>query len=247
MRVPPLILSCLLLSAQAAAEELSELREVPQDLWGSFKEQGRPEGLLTLLAAGGAASIARYGGTTTFDDIHIADTLQRHKPLGVRATDFGSFIGNPVYLFPTMGVTYFAGWSLDKDTAQEFGLLGFEALALAGIETEILKVSVRRLRPDHSDLAAFPSGHTSSSFALATVAASQWGWEVGVPACLAAGFVGYSRMESNKHYLSDVLAGAGLGIISGRAVYKVRRHEHPARYAFVPFVSPGGGGVAVLF
>jgi membrane-associated phospholipid phosphatase len=167
--------------------------------------------------------------------------------LGVRATDFGSFIGNPVYLLPTMVTTYFAGWSLDANSTQEFGLLSTEALALAGLETEILKFSVPRLRPDHSDLAAFPSGHTSSSFALATVAASQWGWKVGVPACVAAGFVGYSRMESNKHYLSDVLAGAGLGIVSGRAVYKVRRHEHPDRYAFVPFVAPGGGGVAVLF
>ena len=231
----------------AAAAELSELQEVPKDLWGGFKEEGRPEGLLTLLAAGTGAGIARYGNTTNFDDFHIAATLQRHPPLGRRATDFGNVIGYPLYLLPVMGATYFAGWSLDAHSAQEFGLLGFEALSLAGLQTEILKVSVPRLRPDNSDLAAFPSGHASASFSLATVAASYWGWEVGVPAYLAAGFVGYTRMESRKHYLSDVLFGAGLGIISGRAVYKVHRRRHPERYAFAPFVSPGGGGVAVFF
>ncbi|MCX5795991.1 MAG: phosphatase PAP2 family protein [Elusimicrobia bacterium] len=247
MKAAVLLVLFLLLPAQAAAAELSELREVPKDFWNGFKEQGRPEGLLTLLAAGAGASIARYGGTTTFDDVRIAGTLQRHAPLGSRATDFGAVIGYPLYLIPAMGATYFAGWSLDARSTQEFGLSGFEALALAGLETEILKVSVRRVRPDHSDLAAFPSGHTSASFALATVAASQWGWEVGVPACLLAGFVGYTRMESNKHYLSDVLAGAGVGIISGRAVYKTRRRAHPDRYVFAPFVSPGGGGVTVFF
>jgi len=165
----------------------------------------------------------------------------------VRASDFGAVIGYPLYLLPVMGATYFAGWYFDENSVQEFGLLGFEALSLAGIETEILKVSVRRLRPDTTDLAAFPSGHTSASFALATVAASQYGWGVGIPSCLLAGFVGYTRMESNKHYLSDVLFGAGVGIASGRAIYRFRRRTHPNRYAFIPFVSPNGGGVAVIF
>lgn len=245
--VPALLISFLLPPAPAAAAELRELREFPKDLWSGVKEEVRPEGLLTILASGGSASVARFGGTAHFDDIRIAGTLQRHAPLGRRATDLGAVIGQPLILLPAMGAAYFAGWAADADPAQEFGLLGFEALALAGLQTEILKLSVRRLRPDSTDLAAFPSGHTASSFSLAAVAASQWGWKVGVPACLAAGFVGYTRMESNKHYLSDVLAGAGVGIISGRALYKVRRRAHPGRYAFAPFLSPGGGGVRVFF
>ena len=126
-------------------------------------------------------------------------------------------------------------------------MLGFESLSLAGAQTLILKYSVRRLRPDKTDRAAFPSGHASASFALATVAASKWGWKVGVPACILASFVGFSRMENGSHYLSDVFFGAGLGIVSGRAAYKVRRQAHPDRYAFTPFVSPGGGGVAIFF
>jgi membrane-associated phospholipid phosphatase len=247
MKAPVLLIFLLLLPAPAAAAELRELREFPKDLWGGVKEEVRPEGLLTLLAAGGGASLARFGGTTTFDDIRIAATLRRHAPLGRRAADAGAVVGQPLYLLPALGAVYFAGWAADADPTQEFGLLGFEALALAGLQTQVLKLGVRRVRPDSTDLDAFPSGHASASFALAAAAASRWGWKVGVPACLAAGFVGYTRMESNRHYLSDVLAGAGLGIASGRAVYKFRRKAHPERYAFAPFFSPGGGGVRVFF
>lgn len=216
-------------------------------MWGSFKEEGKPEGLLTLLTAGAGASIARFGSRTYFDDFRVADTLERNAPLGKRAIDVGAAVGHPLYLIPAMAGTYFAGAYARAGEAQEFGLMGFEALTLAGLQTEILKVSVRRLRPDKTDFAAFPSGHASASFALATVAASQWGWKVGAPACLLAGFVGYTRMEGRNHYLSDVFFGAGLGIASGRAVYKFRKHKHPDRYVFAPFISPGGGGFTVAF
>lgn len=247
MRAPALILLLLLLPATAPAAELRELKEFPKDMWGSFKEEGKPEGLLTLLTAGAGASIARFGSRTYFDDFRVADTLQRNTPLGKRAVDFGAVIGYPVYLLPAAAGAYFAGSYFSADSSQEFGLMGFEALALAGLQTEILKVSVRRLRPDKTDFAAFPSGHTSASFALATVAASKWGWKIGVPACMLASFVGYTRMEGRSHYLSDVFFGAGLGIASGRAVYKFRKHAHPDRYVFAPFISPGGGGVTVAF
>lgn len=247
MNLPALLVLFALLPARAAAAELRELREVPRDLWGGVKEEVRPEGLLTLLVAGSGASIARYSGAAHFDDYRIADSMRGHAYLGKRATDFGAVIGYPAYLIPVMGATYFAGRYFDAGPTQEFGLAGFEALVLAGVQTQILKMSVRRVRPDNTDRAAFPSGHTSASFALATVAASQWGWEVGVPACLLAGFVGYTRMEGRNHYFSDVLFGAGVGIVSGRAVYKVRRRAHADRYVFAPFIMPGGGGVAVSF
>ncbi len=237
----------LLLSASAPAAELSELKQFPQDMWGSFKAQGEREGLMTLLTAGGAASIARYGSQTYFDDYHLAETLQRRRPLGQRATEFGARIGSPVYLFPALAGTYFAGIYFKADEAQEFAVMGFEALSLAGLQTLILKLSVNRLRPDGTDRAAFPSGHSSASFALATVAASKYGWKVGVPACMLASFVGYTRMEGGHHYLSDVVFGAGLGIISGRAVYKYRKGAHPDRYAFAPYVAPGGGGFTMVF
>ena len=73
-----------------------------------------------------------------------------------------------------------------------------------------------RVRPDGSNRRSFPSGHTSSSFLAATIAHDLYGSKVSVPAYLLAGLTGVSRIHDNKHYLSDVIFGASLGIALGR-------------------------------
>jgi membrane-associated phospholipid phosphatase len=87
--------------------------------------------------------------------------------------------------------------------------------------TELIKVAVGRERPNGEDNKSFPSGHTSNSFALAAVAERHYGWKLGAPAYLLAGVVGASRLQQDKHYLSDVVAGATLGYIVGRTVVRV--------------------------
>ena len=62
---------------------------------------------------------------------------------------------------------------------------------------------------------SFPSGHASISFAGATFLQKRYGWRYGIPAFLAAAFVGYSRVESDEHWTKDVLGGAAIGIASG--------------------------------
>jgi membrane-associated phospholipid phosphatase len=236
------LLACL--PAFACAEE--ELRALPRDLVHGLRQEARPEGVTAVLAGAMAAGAVRFNGTP-FNDEHIRDTLVLNQPTGRRAQDLGAFIGNPLFLFPATGLAYAGGRLGGSDSFREFGLAGFEALILSGAETEVLKLTVRRLRPDRTDLDAFPSGHTSGSFALATVAASRWGWPAAVPAYLTAGFVGYSRIEKNKHYLSDVLFGAGLGIACGRSIHKARRAAEPGRYAWRPYFSPAGAGLEVVF
>jgi membrane-associated phospholipid phosphatase len=87
--------------------------------------------------------------------------------------------------------------------------------------SQVIKVAVGRERPNGQDDKSFPSGHTSNSFALAAVAERHYGWKLGVPAYLLASLVGASRLEQDKHYLSDVVAGATLGYIVGRTVVRV--------------------------
>jgi len=87
--------------------------------------------------------------------------------------------------------------------------------------TEVLKVTVRRERPDGSNNQSFPSGHASNAFTLATVAERHYGWKVGVPAYAVAAAIGYSRLVRDKHYLSDTVAGAALGYIVGLTVVRV--------------------------
>jgi membrane-associated phospholipid phosphatase len=113
--------------------------------------------------------------------------------------------------------------------------------------TEILKYSVKRERPDGSDSLSFPSGHTSTAFSLATVAEQHYGWKVGVPAYALASCIGLTRIEQDRHHLSDVVAGATIGVIVGRTVTRLDGQE-PGRkrtLALAPATDPHGQGVGL--
>jgi hypothetical protein len=102
-----------------------------------------------------------------------------------------------------------------------------------------IKLSVQRTRPDGSQY-SLPSGHASTTFATATVLQRHFGWKAGVPAYAMASYVAASRVQVQRHYLSDVALGATLGIITGRAV-TVGRGD--TRFALGPSVVPGAAGI----
>jgi len=70
-------------------------------------------------------------------------------------------------------------------------------------------------RPDKSGDDSFPSNHTAGAFAAATTLNLRYGWQVGLPAYGLAALVGVGRVEADKHYWKDVLAGAALGSVAG--------------------------------
>jgi membrane-associated phospholipid phosphatase len=115
------------------------------------------------------------------------------------------------------------------------------AQILAGVMTQGLKHAVNRTRPDGSRF-SFPSGHASASFATAAVLQRHFGWKIGVPAFGAAAYASTSRLSENRHYASDGIFGAALGLVAGRTV-TIGRSER--RFALVPSVAPGA--VAVNF
>ena len=82
----------------------------------------------------------------------------------------------------------------------------------AGI-TYTVKLGVNRERPNGADY-SFPSGHTSASFSSAAYIHQRYGFKKGRIAYLAATYVGWSRVQANKHYTTDVLAGAVLGTLT---------------------------------
>lgn len=87
----------------------------------------------------------------------------------------------------------------------------------------ILKPLVDRTRPDGGHQ-SFPSGHAASAFAGAAFLQRRYGWRFGIPALAAATFVGYSRVESKRHYTSDVVAGAAIGIAANLVFTHPREH-----------------------
>ena len=64
---------------------------------------------------------------------------------------------------------------------------------------------------------SFPSGHTSISFCLASNLWDHYGPGIGIPLYLAAIVTGASRMQDDRHFFSDVVAGATIGMIVGHA------------------------------
>lgn len=92
----------------------------------------------------------------------------------------------------------------------------FSAATMAGVVNAV-KYSTRSLRPDTTDHRSFPSGHTATAFMTATMLVKEYGhlspW-VSIGAYTVAAGTGLMRMANNKHWVSDVMVGAGIGIIS---------------------------------
>jgi membrane-associated phospholipid phosphatase len=113
------------------------------------------------------------------------------------------------------------GALLAKDTEGLVQLTRAFGTAMAVVY--VLKFGTDRTRPDGGHL-SFPSGHAASAFTGAAFLQRRYGWKLGVPAYLLAGYVGYSRVESKHHYTSDVVAGAAIGIAANLVFTRPREH-----------------------
>lgn len=92
----------------------------------------------------------------------------------------------------------------------------------------LIKDKAGQLRPDGSDHQSFPSGHTAQAFATATFLAQEYKDRLPWMPYAAYGLastVGVMRMANNRHYVSDVLLGAGIGILSMKASYWTHQYK----------------------
>ena len=107
------------------------------------------------------------------------------------------------------------GLYLTYDNSDTEGRTQFFKSSLTTIlTTHLLKKTIHKSRPDDSDTNSFPSGHTSAAFSGATFIHERYGFSSAWPAYVVASFVGYSRVNAEKHYWEDVLAGAILAGIN---------------------------------
>jgi hypothetical protein len=95
---------------------------------------------------------------------------------------------------------------------------------LMGGVVRALDLKTRVMRPDGTDRSSFPSGHTAIAFMTATMLNKEYGdkspW-VGIGAYSVATATGLLRMANNKHWLRDVMVGAGIGIMSTECGYYI--------------------------
>ncbi len=96
------------------------------------------------------------------------------------------------------------------------------SVALMAAVTNGMKEGVHVLRPDGSNRRSFPSGHTATAFMTATMLTKEYGYKskwVGFGSYAVASGVGLMRMANNRHWLSDVMIGAGVGVMATELGY----------------------------
>lgn len=143
-------------------------------------------------------------------------------------------------------VTFLTGQIIRQPRMRAVGADMLRAQTINAALTQGLKLSIRRARPDGAPY-SFPSGHASASFANATVLHRHFGWKVGIPAYAAAAYVATSRLQENRHYASDVIFGAAVGIVAGRTdTSTITIGRGSARFAVVPVAGRGTAALAFV-
>ncbi|WP_028283553.1 phosphatase PAP2 family protein [Olleya marilimosa] len=119
----------------------------------------------------------------------------------------------------TVGTSFVIG---DEKGAWQFT----KGLLLTAGVTYGLKYSINKQRPDMSNDNSFPSGHTSTVFHSAGYIHRRYGFKYSIPAYALAGFTAASRIDSKKHDILDVLAGAAIGLGSNLLFTTEYQQEH---------------------
>lgn len=152
-------------------------------------------------------------------------------------------IGNGVFLGGLLASYYIVGEVFKLDNMRKIALLGVESFVISGVLVGIFKYSIGRARPYTGESRAsfhpfsstsshysFPSGHATSAFSVATVIAEHSKeFLVDVTAYGLATLVAMSRIQKNKHWVSDVFIGSVIGILIGKKVSALNRGDNSER------------------
>ncbi len=188
------------------------------------------------LASAGSASAdstssasAHPGGSTLVREVAVSgaaigagflldDTIEPGSGEGTFLDEAAQAIGSPYVLVGGTALLALYGWRADAprelNTAKKVAL----ALAATSLTVITLKTTTKRERPDESDDDSFPSGHTANTMAVATVLDREYSGIVPWVAYGATAVVATGRVVGNRHWFSDVVAGAVIGRFFGRLV-----------------------------
>lgn len=201
-----------------------------------------------LAIAGGllAAQLALFA---LDDDLHRAAADMRSEGTDDVASVFRPLGRKPPW-FLASGVAYAVGRLTDQPRVADTGLHVFVSLALANVISGGLKVLSGRSRPivldvrgadsvwvarepdewglldgwgDDGARQSWPSGHTTAAFAIAAALSEELGGPTPWIAYPLATAVGWSRVNDEAHWVTDVLMGALVGTVTARLVV---RHGH---------------------
>jgi len=164
--------------------------------------------------------------------------------LSNRIADGAEPFGNGSRLIPLLGASYLAGEAISAPRLRRASLTAIESVLIAGGVAGGVKQVSHRHRPYLDDgpyrfdgpsfggptsTRSFPSGHAAAAFAAATAFAAEYheSWIVPPLSYGVAGLTAYSRLNDDKHWLSDLIIGAALGFSIGKTVMRPRIATRP--------------------
>ena len=183
------------------------------------KLHSNPKSLIVPIAliGYGAASFAIHPLRRI--DFYISGKIKKSSPnFNTKAESY--FLFTPIALVGALDLVGVAGKNTFVDQAALLGLSG----GFVGLSEEIVKKSTHRLRPNGQDYLSFPSGHTGLAFMGAEFLAQEYSEKSPIYTVIGYTFAvgtGVFRMYNRDHWFSDVVAGAGFGILSTKAAYLV--------------------------
>ncbi len=144
-----------------------------------------------------------------------------------------------------------------KNNLRDRSIIYIMSNMIANTTVYSLKSTTRQQRPDGSSYSSFPSGHTAEAFASAEFLrqeykdVSSWYGFAGYTIATATGLL---RIYNNKHWLSDVVAGAGIGIASTKIAYciypaikKILFKNRDVNAMLMPYYQNRGGGLSFVY
>lgn len=261
MRALALALAGTIAWGQTPDYSRDEFPKLPGLLWDDTKAVATAPGAWTstdwkTLGLGAAAVL----GTALILDRTLDDASKRNRTSSrdKLAKDLAQPGGTGGLIL--LGAGYFGFSLLDKDEPRSVIVDMGVATVLAQAAILPLKYGLGRARPQDERGAhdfrpfrsqdSFPSGHAAQAFAMASVLSMRTSepW-VGWCAYGVAGLIGVARLETRDHFASDVVAGALVGTVMGRAVVRVnqgiRSRMGRAEFHITPAFSPGFKGVTL--
>jgi membrane-associated phospholipid phosphatase len=209
-------------------------------------------------------SIAGITTGSFFIDKSIRKTVAKnHSTTMDDITKIGHTYGNAGYMIILSGASYLAGKLINNKDISGTSRMVLETLAYAGIITTILKFGIGRARPyaengpfdffnfkTNDSYISFPSGHTTTAFAVSSVLAAKIN---NIYASIAlyglASLTLYQRIYSDQHWFSDTFIGAAISTVIGNAIVKFNEccPKYGESLIILPSLQRNSAGLSLVY
>lgn len=174
-------------------------------------------------------------------DARVAQDTDEHGPRWSNFSDALADAGEAIpYQIPLLAGMYATSLYNQDEDLHELTLTMFTSYKFSFLTSIALQYATHT-RTEGGGIfnsmadSGFPSEQSATSFAMAAVADTKYGWKVGVPAYLAAGLISWGELDQHRHTVSDVFFGAALGYAIGKT-FAARQYNPQAHWKLVPLI-----------